>query len=187
MNYWNERYPKSKDALIEKSDIKLDEILRKINDKNCKTLKELYQIKNNRIERNKAAFKSLGYSPNAKLSEKNIKDNEIMGLYLFGEISEKGIIPIYVGISRTIFRRLKQHGWGKMHNEATFAYLKASNEQKHIGGRKNIDWKSVELQQEIIREYKIAIIPEKLDYDLYFMEVYFAGQLKTRWNTFKTH
>ena len=46
---------------------------------------------------------------------------------------------------------------------------------------------TIEEQQRIIREYKVAIIEETNDFDMYFMEVYFAGVWKTEWNTFKTH
>jgi hypothetical protein len=42
-------------------------------------------------------------------------------------------------------------------------------------------------QQEIIRKYKVAILPIENDYDMYFIEVYLAGVWKTEWNSFKTH
>lgn len=96
-------------------------------------------------------------------------------------------MPCYVGISGTIFRRLKQHGWYKLHNEATLAYLKASSKEKYIGERKNLEYTKIEEQQKIIRQYKVATIAEPIDFDLYFMEVYISGKLKTLWNSFKTH
>ena len=37
---------------------------------------------------------------------------------------------------------------------------------------------SGEEKQKIIREYKVVILPELIDYDLHFMEVYFAGKLQ---------
>jgi hypothetical protein len=57
----------------------------------------------------------------------------------------------------------------------------------HEGERKNLAYLEIEKQQQIIRQYKVALLPESLDFDLYFMEVYFAGKLKTLWNSFKTH
>lgn len=46
-----------------------------------------------------------------------------------------------------------------------------------------------ELEQEQleIKNFRVIIIPEENDYDLYFMEVYLAGKLKTKWNSFRTH
>ena len=151
---------------------------------------ELYQFNNvtNEVQRQKKVFEELGYYPNSRLSKSTKVDNEIKGLYIFGEGTNKGVVnPIYVGISGTIFRRLKQHGWGKSKNEATFAYLKASSEPNHSSGQELPLLELLIEQQKLIREYKVVIVPEVLDYDLYFMEVYLAGKLKTPWNTFKTH
>jgi hypothetical protein len=180
MNYWNEPYPESIDDLIGKANENFSFLHQKLNDSNCKTLEELYVAnKSGKTERQKLAFEELGYLPNI--------NNEIKGLYLFGECKDETVVPIYIGISRGIFRRLKQHGWGKLDNEATLAYLMASNKSNYVGKRKDFSYETLCEEQKIIRQFKVAILPELNDYDLYFMEVYFAGKLKTHWNTFKTH
>ena len=75
------------------------------------------------LDRNKNLLSSL-FSPNNYLTKKdkarNCK-NELKGLYIMGQTSKNKVIPVYVGISRTIFRRIRQHGWGKNHNECTLA------------------------------------------------------------------
>lgn len=190
MNIWNEPYPKKIDDLIDKS-IQYKELLfKKLNNEKCKTLLELYP-KNQKglISKDMALFNNLGYLPNTFSNSKFKKEAEIKGLYIFGELDKKSdqVIPRYVGISRTIFRRLKQHGWGKKHNEATLAALKAITKGSHRGVRNTMSEETIEEQQKIIRNYKVVILPETNDYDMYFMEVYLAGVLKTEWNSFRTH
>lgn len=187
MNYWEESYPTSIDELIKKCDSNLQIVLNALANENCKTLGELYKEEKGEIKRLKNEFVKLCYTPNTKLSAKLKANNELKGIYVFGEVENGIVIPRYVGISGTIFRRLKQHGWGKLHNEATLAYLKASSKSKYNGERKHFPYSEIEAQQKIIRQYKVALLPEPLDFDLYFMEVYFAGKLKTLWNSFKTH
>ena len=53
--------------------------------------------------------------------------------------------------------------------------------------RKHYPKEKIEEKQKIIRNYKVAILPEKEFFDMYFMEAYFAGKWKTEWNSFKTH
>lgn len=189
MNYWNHPYPESFESLIKKSEANLAVLLQQLNDSECKTLDELYKFNNvtNEVKRQKKVFDELGYKPNSRLNKSTKVNNEIKGLYIFGESIDGVVKPIYIGISGTIFRRLKQHGWGKQHNEATFAYLIASSKSNHIGGRKLLPPELLIEQQKLIRQFKVVILPEVLDYDLYFLEVYLAGRLKTHWNTFKTH
>ncbi len=187
MNYWEEPYPSSIDELTKKCESSLKLVLDALSNDKCKTLGELYKVDNGEIKRLKSEFEKLGYTPNAKLNSKVKANNELKGIYVFAEIENGVVIPRYVGISGTIFRRLKQHGWGKLHNEATLAYLKAASKSKYNGERKHFPYSEIEQQQKIIRQYKVALLPEPLDFDLYFMEVYFAGKLKTLWNSFKTH
>ena len=189
-NYWGELYPTDLSELIAKCELAILNILKIFANKNCIVLDDLYKEKNQNgvIHRQRAVFEANGYMPNSKLSRKFKTDNELKGLYVFAEIASNGqVLPCYVGISGTIFRRLKQHGWHKLHNEATLAYLKASNKYSYSGKRENLEYDKIFEQQQLIRQYKVAIIPELLDYDLYFMEVYIAGKLQTKWNSFKTH
>jgi hypothetical protein len=190
MNIWKEPYPSQIIDVVNKSNNLLNVLEAHLNESNCKKLNQLYiTIPMNRIQRKKTVFNEMGYLPNTKLSPDSKFEDELRALYVFGEYLEEfnKTVPKYIGISRTVFRKLKQYGWGEIHNEATLASLKVIQKGKHYGARKEISQQTIEKQQHIIRNYKVAILPEKLDFDMYFMEVYFAGIWKTEWNTFKTH
>ncbi len=119
------------------------------------------------------------------------KMNEVKGLYIFYEDNK----PIYIGISRSILKRLKSHFLGKIHNEATLAYIMIRHKHEgahgfYNGERANLDlFKSDRtlLQKEMMTNWKIAIIPETDNYKMYFFEIYLACHLKTIWNSFETH
>ncbi|KUJ63866.1 hypothetical protein AR687_01375 [Flavobacteriaceae bacterium CRH] len=113
MNYNKERYPENIVGLLIYADEVAKNILIEINSPSCKKVGELYNVINGKITRDKKKFDELGYSPN--------ESKEFKGLYIFGEEIGSRIIPVYVGISRTIYRRLRQHAWGKKHNECTLA------------------------------------------------------------------
>lgn len=187
MNFLLEPYPVSIESMIKKSEESISILLDRLNDSNCKTLGELYKEVNGRVQQQKNIFNTLGFTPNSKLSKTTKVDNEIKGIYLFGEAMSNRVIPRYVGISGTIIRRLKQHGWSKLHNEATLAYLIAALKSSYVGKRSGLDLSSLQQEQRLVQGYKVAILQEELDYDLYFMEVYIAGKLKTYWNAFETH
>lgn len=160
-----------------------------LNSDSCPRLNDLYYYEGI-IRKNFALFNSLGYYPNSRKG-KNIKsDNEFKGLYVFGEQEEKVCTPVYVGISRTVYRRLRQHGWGKAHNECTLAYIIA-NDEIHNGGwklnRKKLPIEDLNHGKEIVRNFKVAMIHIPEDYDLYLFEVLLAGFWKTKWNSFRTH
>ena len=184
-NKWGEPYPNHKD-LLENAASVIAFLKKELKKKSCPCLKKLYlPDKNGRMVKQNDVFKSIGGLGNAPFQKK--KDKELMGLYVFASKVKDEIIPVYVGISRTIFRRLKQHGWGAKHNEASLAYLMAKKKYDHQGHRHKLKkWKLKE-QQEIIREWRVAVYPIKNDYDLYFTEVFAAGMWGTKWNTFKTH
>lgn len=182
MNYKGEPYPEDINKLISRSNKAIEFLMEKLQHKDCKRLDELYleNTKNKKIYKHPQIAHSLVYDM------KNV--DELKGLYLFAEVtSKKKINPVYVGISRSISRRLKQHGWGKSHNHATWAYSMAANEISHTSNRKDLSIEHIQRIQAIIRNCKVAVIQESNDYDLSFMEVYIAGKLKTKWNSFKTH
>lgn len=190
MNIWTHAYPENFNNLIELCDLSIIKLEKNLNSDNCKTLADFYEYNNKgELTRNKDAFTEQGYISNSRLNDTSKSDNELSGLYVFGEYNKLTykVIPRYIGISRTIYRRLKQHGWGKLHNEATFATLKHIYKSKHIGLRTEIPLPEIQKQQEIIKNYKVAILPMTDYYTMYFMEVYLAGKWKTEWNSFKTH
>ena len=110
-------------------------------------------------------------------------------MYIFGELVNNKIVPVYIGISRTVYRRLRQHGFGKLHNECSLAYLMAKHDNSQI------EWATIhkDFQEELISNrkkvgvFKVVLVPVEKDYDLYFLEIAIAGILKTKWNSFRTH
>ena len=182
MNYKNEPYPENLSALLTLADQLSSRILMHLNSPNCKKVGDLYNVINGKIIRDKKQFEELGYTPN--------ESNEFKGLYIFGEEVDGRVIPVYVGISRTIYRRLRQHAWGKRHNECTLAYLKTSLKWEIDGrkpGRATITNEDMLPAKSIIQNYKVVLVEVQNDYDLYFLEVILAGKFKSKWNSFKTH
>jgi hypothetical protein len=182
MNYNKEKYPENiADLLIYAGEVAKN-ILIQIDSTSCKKVGELYNVFNGKITRDKKKFEELGYSAN--------ESSEFKGLYIFGEEIDGRVIPVYVGISRSVYRRLRQHAWGKKHNECTLAYLKTRHQWKIVGkktDRATITDEDMLPAKEIIQNYKVVLIPVKNDYDLYFLEVALAGIFSTKWNSFKTH
>lgn len=177
-NYKKESYPEDISVLLSYADEIAGNILVDLNNKNAKRVGDLYTEINGKIIRNKKQFEELGYAPN--------ESNEFKGLYIFGEEQNGKVIPVYVGISRTVFRRLRQHTFGKNHNQCSLAYLKTKHQKAEIT-RKTVTNEDMLPAKKIIQNYKVALIEVQNDYDLYFLEVVLAGKFKTKWNSFKTH
>lgn len=192
MNYKNELYPNNLSFVLKNAEDLAVRIVEKLNDDSCKKVKELYNEIDGRIKRNKEIFNALGYVPNTFLKTNSLstKNNEFKGLYIFGEEIDDKIIPVYVGISRSVFRRLKQHAWGKKHNECTLAYLKTKYQFESEGKQ---FYRIISTEEDmlpaklLIRNFKVVLVNIENDYELYFLEVALAGIFKTKWNSFKTH
>jgi hypothetical protein len=191
MNQWNEAYPTNLQELIAKCDQMMKQFERQLANPDCPTVADLYELRSEKryvVQENWE--RAVCFDDQAAHRAPVQKDEEFKGLYAFREQGAKGHgKPLYLGISRNVKNRLKQHAWGKLHNEATFAYLMARTEGAHSGSRDSIHDTPEILKryQERIRQYQVAILLEPNDYDLYFMEVYFAGKWKTPWNSFRTH
>lgn len=187
MNYNEEPYPENIIELLDYANNLSVFIKEQLNNSECKKVGELYSFTDGKIFRNKALFNELGYIPNEISSaNKNTIFDEFKGLYIFGEEINNVVIPVYVGISRTVFRRLRQHAWGKKHNECTLAYLKTKYSNKDIT-RKIVTSVDMDTAKDKIQNYKVVLVPVPNDYDLYFLEVVLAGKFKTKWNSFRTH
>lgn len=195
MNIWNHPYPNDIKVLINRAEQIAESVKAELQKKDCPTLNDFYYENNKEryLDRNK--FVQHGYHPNSKPVGKSQTPTELSGLYIFGVKEGTKTTPVYIGISRTIFRRLKQHGWGKGHNECTLAYLLA-NEEKYKSGfsktRDQMPQKHLQQAREKIQSYKVVLYPIDLHpvedyYSLYFLEIALAGLLKTKWNKFKTH
>ena len=193
MHNWSEPYIDQLQALLAKAEVTADSVKAVLNQPNTPYLSELYEttmvdnsyvedcLSNNESSTSKTKtlkhkFIELSYSPNVK-SKSSIKSlNEFKGLYVFGEEVNGTVVPVYVGISRVIYQRLRNHGWGKLKNNCTLAYLISKDQKISLCEAKLL-----------VRNFKVFLHPEKEDYDLYFLEVAIAGILKTKWNSFRTH
>jgi hypothetical protein len=200
MNYKKEEYPENLNLILEKANDISSNIIKKLNQTECPTIADLYVEMHKTcgvkpeysIRRNVKLFNELGYVPNIKSGKVN-SDNEFKGLYIFGEEIDGEIIPVYVGISRSIYKRLRNHAFGKTSNTCTLAYLMAKHKYETTNSIKKVAKSIIENethlapQKDIIQNYKVVLIPVEKDYDLYFLEIAIAGILKTKWNSFKTH
>lgn len=128
---------------------------------------------------------------NTKKNEKeDKKENEIRGVYVFHEQDK----PVYVGVSRKILTRLKNHFIGKTHNQASLTYLMSREKYDKEHGlfmqtRNEFPFEEYrhKHQNEMKENWRISIIPIKDNYEMYFTEFYLACELKTEWNSFETH
>ena len=190
-NYKGESFPENLKLLTKKSYEIAEHLKNRLNQSNCPTLQELYYLKNTRRYKNKALFEKLGYGTIS---------TRLKGLYVFGEQKSEIIEPVYIGISRDIHTRLKQHGWRERNNEATLAYLITKKKYRYSFKLEEQEFaytvvsrtlrKHVDIDERAkndVRQFKVAIIPIESDYELYFHEVAIAGILKTEWNSFRTH
>lgn len=101
--------------------------------------------------------------------------------------------PIYVGISRTVLSRLRQHVTGRSHFDASLVYAVAQQRLPTRGYRRSV-MEQVAFQrefvaaQEYLRGLDVAFIEIQNSLELYVFEAYAAMELDTcDWNTFRTH
>lgn len=101
--------------------------------------------------------------------------------------------PIYVGISRTVFARLRQHVMGKSHFDASLAYRIATQRAPHsmTRGQAMQDQgfqTAFANAKSYLRSLQVATIDISNPVELYVFEVCAAMELQTStWNTFRTH
>ena len=132
------------------------------------------------------AIKGVGV---ATLSRKLNLNSDFEGCYVLID----GTSPIYVGISRTVLQRLRQHVRGTTHFDATLAYRIAATENPHnttsLKAMANKDFQAgFAKAQHYIRDLNVAFIEISNALELYLFEAFCAMELDTSaWNTFKTH
>ncbi len=101
--------------------------------------------------------------------------------------------PAYVGISRGVFKRLRNHVLGDSHNTATLAYRMAAEERPFEGSRSDAMADPVfravfEAKRAYVRSMRVAAVEIENPVELYVFEVFAALELRTKtWNTFRTH
>jgi len=117
------------------------------------------------------------------------RQSDFPGCYVFID----GTTPIYVGISRTVIRRLVQHLSTDTHFSASLVYRMASEDYPHEMKRdqamKDEQFRRIFFQaQGRLQAMRFAFIEIPNDLELYTFEVYVAMSLDTdTWNTFRTH
>ena len=102
-------------------------------------------------------------------------------------------MPFYVGISRGVIARLRQHGRGTTHFDASLAYRMACEKVPHEMTRNEAMKEPAFRQafdnaQHLLRRSYVAFIEISNPLELYLFEAYCAVELDTcKWNTFRTH
>lgn len=106
-------------------------------------------------------------------------------------------VPIYVGISRGVIGRLRQHVFGKTHFDASLAFrvAMARHSDRTIANLKRSEAMKDPLfgmsfaeAQVHLRSLQVAAIAIENPLELYVFEPYCALELDThRWNSFVTH
>lgn len=101
--------------------------------------------------------------------------------------------PIYVGISRTVYSRLRQHVTGRTHFDASLAYRMAQNESPH-GKTRSAAMEDPDFADKFrakrayLSKLRVATVRIENPVELYVFEVYAAMTLGTaKWNSFRTH
>ena len=111
------------------------------------------------------------------------------GCYVFLKAGE----PFYVGISRTVVKRLYQHSLGRDENTATLAYAMAKKSNPHKFTRKAAMkdpafLRAFDLAKQKIAKMDVAFVPIDNDLELYVFEAYACMQLDCcDFNSFRTH
>jgi hypothetical protein len=101
--------------------------------------------------------------------------------------------PFYVGISKKVIERIRQHLRGRSHFEATLAYRIADCGSRTKRSRSS-NMKSESFRRSFARERNrlaratVAFVEVRNPLELYLLEVYAAMMLRTgRWSSFDTH
>jgi predicted GIY-YIG superfamily endonuclease len=117
------------------------------------------------------------------------KHNDFSGCYVL----ERDNKPFYVGISRGVIGRLRQHGTGKTHFDASLAYRMACEKVHHKMTRSAamadpVFRSAFDKAKELLMDSTVAFVEIRNDLELYLFEAYCAMELDTyEWNTFRTH
>jgi hypothetical protein len=106
-------------------------------------------------------------------------------------------VPVYVGISRSVISRLRQHVFGKTHFDASLAFRIATKQFENFVARKMTRSDAMgderfreafQNAQSYLRGLKVATIAIENPLELYIFEPYCALELDThQWNSFVTH
>lgn len=117
------------------------------------------------------------------------RDTDFSGCYA---MLDQGV-PVYVGISRTLVQRLRQHVIGKSHYDASLAYRIAARNRPH-GMTRSVAMLDADFvlafdgAKRYLRGLQVVFVEIVNPVELYLFEVYAAMALDTSsWNSFETH
>ncbi|MGI6379261.1 MAG: hypothetical protein ACOX2R_00590 [Anaerolineae bacterium] len=102
-------------------------------------------------------------------------------------------VPMYVGISRAVLGRVRQHVLGTSHYDATLAYTMAARRAPHSSTRTdamadNAFMHAFAAAREELSRCDVAFIRIENAVEMQLFEIYCAMELDTcEWNTFETH
>jgi hypothetical protein len=101
--------------------------------------------------------------------------------------------PMYVGISRKVLSRLRQHVRGRTHFDASLAYRIAQRRRPTAGNRTAVMndpefGAEFEKAKRYLAGLQVSFVPIQNPLELYVFEASAAMSLRTHeWNTFRTH
>lgn len=133
-------------------------------------------------------FATRGVGPKTIIKELELDTSSFPGCYVL--IDSK---PKYVGISRDVIKRLRQHVRGTTHFAASLAYRIATARKQHRMTRSAAMSKAgfrreFERVRRELAGWSVAFIPITNPLELHLFEAYCAIELDTsEWNTFETH
>lgn len=114
---------------------------------------------------------------------------DFAGCYVFLERGQ----PIYVGISRSVLTRVRQHLMGSTHFDASLPYLMAQRRAPTSGSRDEVMQNAAfrdafEAEQRRLHACGVAAVQIDNALERHLFEAYAAMALGTgEWNTFDTH
>ncbi|WP_062058738.1 GIY-YIG nuclease family protein [Cellvibrio sp. OA-2007] len=151
-----------------------------------KYVSELEKLLESPIAMSEFAIKGVGV---VSIVKKLGLTEDFSGLYVLLEKTK----PIYVGISRSVIQRLRQHVRGTTHFDASLAYRIASKNMNHSKTRSEA-MESEEFKKEFnaaqlyLRGLNVAYVNIANPLALYVFEPFCAMKYDTEeWNTFETH
>jgi hypothetical protein len=187
-NYKGEQYPRNLNAIYKDFEVAA-KIIEKFFKANPIKIKEIAKEENGQIILNKdLMIKKFKLENYIKSSENYGRD--LKGIYVFADIDNAGKIEYkYVGISRSLFKRVKDHGFGKTKYMATLANLMAKHYyNEEYGSKEGFELKNhLHKSQSEIKNWYIALYPIDCNFELHMIEPHLSYHWKSYWNTFETH